>query len=215
VIWHSDRIGRATVSIVDDDLLTADPADVARQLGSESLVTVRQVHGADVAWVDDVTDATQADAIVVDRPGPAPLVRVADCVPLAIVDPDRALAGVVHAGRAGLLAGVVPATIDALRARGAERLVAVVGPRVCGGCYELSAELADDVARVVPEARATTTWGTPSADIGAGVVAQLEAAGVQVRDVGVGECTVEHDRWFSYRRQGAAAGRFGIAVVLS
>ncbi len=216
MIWTSKHIGSATVSILDVDLLAADAAQVSVELGVDRLVAVTQVHGADVVRADDVESGrTEADAIVVDSPGVAAVIRVADCTPLALVDPERPLAAVIHAGRAGLVAGVVPATVRALRDSGAERLTAVLGPRVCGGCYELPAELVDDVASVVPAARATTSWGTPSIDVGAGVIAQLEEDGIEVVDMGVGQCTVENHHWFSYRRQGDAAGRFGMAVVIS
>lgn len=215
MLWRSDRIGRATVSVIDVDVLSTDPSALADALKAERVVMARQVHGATVVRSDQVTERTEADAIVVADRGVAALVRVADCTPIALVDPDRPLAAVVHAGRAGLVAGVVPAAIETMRAAGARRLVAVVGPRVCGRCYELPPDLADSVAAAVPQARSTTSWGTRAADIGAGVVAQLESNGIEVHDVGADQCTVENEHWFSHRRQGAAAGRFGIAVVVA
>jgi copper oxidase (laccase) domain-containing protein len=51
--------------------------------------------------------------------------------------------------------------------------------------------------------------------VGAGVVAQLADLGVQVTDLGVHECTIEHDRWFSYRRQGQDSGRFGAVAMVT
>lgn len=173
---------------------------------------MRQVHGAGVAVADPDAATPEADALVLDRPGVVAIVRVADCTPIVLVDEDRPLAAVVHAGRVGLAAGVVPAAVDALRARGAERLQAWVGPRACGACYEVPREMADEVAAVEPAARATTRRGTPGLDIGAAVVAQLQRAGVVVHDLG--GCTIEDDRFWSHRRQGADAGRFGAAVVL-
>jgi copper oxidase (laccase) domain-containing protein len=101
-----------------------------------------------------------------------------------------------------------------MRARGAGRVDAWLGPRACGNCYELPADMAADVAAAVPAARSTTSWGTPAADIGAGVVAQLEAAGVEVHDIGAEACTIEDERFFSHRRQGHQAGRFGALAVL-
>jgi len=64
----------------------------------------------------------------------------------------------------------------------------------------------DDVAALVPAAYAETSWGTPSVDLGRGVRAQLEDAGVEVVHE-VGRCTLEDLDLFSYRREGAAAGR--------
>ena len=215
VIWRSQQIGRATVTVLDADLLSAAPDDVSAELGASRLVSVRQVHGADVAWTDvDGSDA-EADAIAVKEIGVAAVIRVADCTPIAVVDTEVPLAAVVHAGRAGLVAGVVPAAVENLRAAGAENLVAVIGPRVCGACYELPVDIADAVGAQIPQARATTSWGTPSVDVGAGVMAQLAERGVDVLDWGAGQCTVENEHWFSYRRQGDKAGRFGMAVVLS
>jgi copper oxidase (laccase) domain-containing protein len=62
-----------------------------------------------------------------------------------------------------------------------------------------------DVIAVVPAAEATTAWGTPSLDLGAGIRAQLERAEVSVVDVS--RCTRESPDLYSYRRDGKAAGR--------
>ena len=144
-------------------------------------------------------------------PGVLLVVRAADCVPVLRSDPDRRVVGAAHAGRPGLVAGVVPHAVAALRELGARRLVAWVGPHVCGACYEVPDEMRADVAAVVPEAYAETSWGTPALDIGAGVVAQLRAAGegldAPVEVVTVDRCTREDDDLFSYRRQGVESGR--------
>jgi len=186
-------------------------AAVATALGGRPAL-MRQVHGAAVAVADPDAPTPQADALVLDRPGVVAIVRVADCTPVVLASPDRPLAAVVHAGRVGMAAGVVPAAVEALRERGADRLEAWVGPRACGSCYEVPQDMADEVAAIEPAARATTAQGTPGLDIGAGVVAQLERAGVVVHDLG--GCTLEDEAFWSHRRQGDAAGRFGAAVVL-
>ena len=101
-----------------------------------------------------------------------------------------------------------------MRDAGADRLVAWVGPHVCGGCYEVPEEMRAEVAALVPAAYAETTWGTPALDIGAGVRAQLEAAGVEVvaRSAAAPART---PRLHSYRRDGAAAGRLAGLVWMS
>jgi YfiH family protein len=181
---------------------------------------MRQVHGASVAVVEDrpAAPAPEADALVTAVPGIVLAARAADCVPVVLADPEVGVAGVVHAGRPGLVAGVVPAAVAALRGLGARRLVAWVGPHVCGACYEVPDEMRVAVAAVVPESYAETSWGTPAVDIGAGVRAQLQAAGAQldapIEVVEVGRCTREDDDLFSYRRQGSESGRLaGIVRV--
>jgi YfiH family protein len=135
------------------------------------------------------------------------LVRAADCVPVLLADPDAGVVGAAHAGRKGLVEGIVPATIDRMRSLGASQIVAWVGPHICGRCYEVPAAMQDEVSSTVPEARSTTSWGTPALDIGAGVNAQLAVAGVEVVDAA--RCTREDDDLYSFRRDGAEAGRLG------
>ena len=189
---------------------------VATGFGVDRLVRMTQVHGADVVWTADVADGDipTADALLTDQPGVGALVRVADCTPIVLTAADEPLAGVVHCGREGLVRGVVPAALAELRDRGATLIEAWIGPRACGRCYELPETMADAVAKVVPEARSTTSWGTPAVDIGAGVIAQLLAEGVRVTDLAADKCTIEHDEWFSYRRQGQDSGRFGAVAVV-
>ncbi|MBX6387780.1 MAG: peptidoglycan editing factor PgeF [Frankia sp.] len=203
-----------------------DPAAVAanrRRLAERAGVPVRflrQVHGAtvvtlraDAAEAETEADAEppEADAMVTDRPGLGLAVLVADCVPVLFSGPG--VVGVAHAGRAGLAAGVVGATVAALAGLGAEpgRLRAVVGPSVCGRCYEVPAAMRDEVAALVPGTASVTRAGTPALDLRAGVVGQLRAAGV--RDIAVtGRCTVEDPALFSHRRDGPRTGRFaGVA----
>ena len=84
---------------------------------------------------------------------------------------------------------------------------------MCGRCYEVPEELRAEVGAVVPEALATTSWGTPALDLGAGVAAQLAAE--EVEATVVAGCTREDPGLHSYRRDGAAAGRTAGLVWLS
>jgi polyphenol oxidase len=178
---------------------------------------MHQVHGADVAVVDRTTpvglelrDVDGAVTALADRPL---VVQVADCVPVLIAGP-RAVA-VAHAGRAGVAAGVVAATVKAAADLGDDpaTLRVVVGPAIGGCCYEVPLALRDEVGAATPAAVATTTWGTPALDLPAAVEAQLAAAGV--RDVRrVGGCTRcdPEDRWFSHRRDPTTGRQIGLVV---
>lgn len=187
--------------------------DFAPGSGLESLAQLSQVHGNAVAVVaaegpaHDVNGHLHAvaDGLVTTQPGMSLMVRAADCVPVLLADESGAAVGAAHCGRPGLVAGIVPATVAALRDLGATRLTAWVGPSVCGRCYEVPQELQDAVAAVEPVSRATTAWGTPSLDVAAGVRAQLERDGVVVVDLS--QCTRESPDLFSYRRDGPRSGR--------
>jgi polyphenol oxidase len=203
-----------------------DPASVAAnreraagRCGPEvtGLAWMNQVHGAEVRYADAQLAGQEpdtCDALFTGAPGVALAVQVADCVPVLVADPQARLAGAAHAGRAGLVAGVVPALVAALTDAGGrpDRMHALIGPAICGGCYEVGEQLRAEVSAVVPAAGCVTTAGTAGLDIRAGVAAQLEAAGVGPvsRD---GRCTRESAELYSYRRDGRT-GRFAALVWL-
>ena len=147
------------------------------------------------------------------QPGVVLMVRAADCVPVLLVDAEAGVVGAAHCGRPGLLAGVVPQAVRAMHDLGATAITAWVGPHVCGACYEVPAAMQDEVAAAVPAARATTSWGTPSLDLGAGVHAQLRDARRRRRTTCRGARASPTDL-FSYRRDGSAAGRHAGMVRL-
>jgi polyphenol oxidase len=189
-----------------------DPSALSVRTPPPHLATMHQVHGATVAVVDQPAlsrhGAPVADALVTSLPGVALLVRVADCVPVLLADATAGVVAAVHAGRPGLVAGVVPEAVRAMRARGATSIRAWVGPHVCGSCYEVPESMREEVAATVRQAWAETSWGTPSVDIGAGVRAQLRQHDVHPV-VDVQRCTLEDPDLYSYRRQGNDAGRLG------
>ncbi|MFC9960568.1 peptidoglycan editing factor PgeF [Streptomyces nigra] len=175
--------------------LGLDPGDV---------VWMNQVHGTDVAVVDGPwgdAPVPEVDAIVTTRRGLALAVLTADCVPVLLADPVAGIAAAAHAGRPGMIAGVVPAAVEAMTRLGADpaRIVARTGPTVCGRCYEVPEEMRADVAAVEPAAHAETSWGTPAVDVAAGVHAQLTRLGVRDRERSP-VCTRESPDHFSYRR---------------
>ena len=192
-----------------------DPAAVRtnRELAAKSLgldpdrvVWMNQVHGNDVAEVDGpwTTPLTPpVDGLVTATRGLALAVLTADCVPVLLADPVAGVVAAAHAGRPGMVAGIVPAAVDAMESLGADpaRIVARTGPAVCGRCYEVPEEMRAEVAAVEPAAYAETSWGTPAVDVAAGVHAQLERLGVRDRERSP-VCTIESDDHFSYRRDG-------------
>ncbi|MET3811212.1 polyphenol oxidase family protein [Arthrobacter sp. UYEF3] len=206
-----------------------DPAAVHRRreeleqaagLGYRHFRFMNQIHGNTVAVfagspasavgaAAPTAGAPTADAMVSD--GQPLAVMVADCVPIVLVGesaaggPAAPLLGVVHAGRPGMAAGVVPAAVARMRALGAENIGAWIGPSICGSCYEVPEGMRADVAALVPAAWCTTSQGTPGLDLPAGVRSQLAADGVAIEYSG--GCTREDGELFSYRRD-ARTGRF-------
>ncbi|WP_149551281.1 peptidoglycan editing factor PgeF [Streptomyces marokkonensis] len=178
----------------------------AKSLGVDParVVWMNQVHGADAVVVDEPwgdRPVPEVDAIVTARRGLVLAVLTADCVPVLLADPVAGVVAAAHAGRPGLVAGVVPAAVRAMTGLGADpaRIVARTGPAVCGRCYEVPEAMRAEVAAAEPAAHAGTSWGTPAVDVAAGVHAQLERLGVRDRAQSP-VCTLESSDHFSYRR---------------
>ncbi|OJV59489.1 MAG: multicopper polyphenol oxidase [Cellulomonas sp. 73-145] len=210
--WDGLNLGLA---VGDDPDRVRRNRELLAQWAGVPVAFATQVHGRDVVVVDgppaDRTDSVAvADALVTTRTDVALAVLVADCVPVLLADPETRVVAAVHAGRGGLVAGVVQAALDVMTDLGArlDRVVAAVGPSIAGRSYEVPADLRDAVAQVVPASSATTSWGTPALDLAFGVVAGLAAAGVH-RVHRVDRDTFRDPGLYSHRRATAAGTTTG------
>lgn len=201
------------VAVGDDPAAVLDNRARVERWAGAPVAYGRQVHGRAVAVVEArPAEPPEVDALVSVSPDLAVAVVVADCVPVLLADPVAGVVAAVHAGRRGLVAGVVQATLEAMVGRGAttDRIRAAVGPAIAGASYEVPAELRDEVARALPATWSTTSWGTPSLDLPAGVRAILEQEGVREVSVSTRD-TFTDDDLFSFRRS-PVTGRFGAVV---
>ena len=227
VQWgFTDRVGGVSAGAFDSLNLGGHVGDdsaaveenrtrVARSVGVQRdyLLFMQQCHGNKVVLVDgpwDPAGPPPADGIVTATPGLALAVLVADCTPVLLADPAAGVVGAVHAGRPGMMSRIVETAVRQMHDLGARDISAVVGPSVCGRCYEVPPEMRAAAAEVSPESSARSWIGTPAIDVASGVVAQLVANDVAVQ--WVPGCAREDERLFSYRRDGRT-GRFAGIVV--
>jgi len=214
----TDRHGGVSLPPYDGlnlgDHVGDDPAAVAenRRLVAEwlgaPLVLAHQVHGSRVVVLGSPADVGEADGLVSVDPGVAVGVMVADCVPVLLADDVAGVVGAAHAGRPGLVDGVLQATVAAMVEAGAraERIVAVLGPSIQGVSYEVPAAMRDDVGARVPGTATTTSWGTPALDLPSGVAAVLADQGIAAV-VRSDADTFVRPHLYSFRREGRT-GRF-------
>jgi purine-nucleoside/S-methyl-5'-thioadenosine phosphorylase / adenosine deaminase len=200
-------------------------------VGLGELVFARQVHGAEAVLVDgdDAGRGAQteddavadADVLVTATAGVTLVILVADCVPLALVDPVARVLAVVHAGWRGTAAGVVGAALDVMAERGAEaaRVRAWVGPAVAAESYQVTDVVRDGLAGAVTPAALDDGVARPDGpghwlvDLAAANRQQLRARGVpvgQIYDCGV---TTADERFFS-DRAARPCGRFALLARL-
>jgi YfiH family protein len=195
---------------VSDDLgdVLSNRALLAEELGPIQYMS--QVHGNRVAIIEEVSDEDPtADALVTGIPGISLAVQVADCIPL-LLHSDQSVAA-VHVGRKGLVNGVATAAIDVMREMGSSEITAIIGPSICGSCYEVSQEIHDEVVAVHPDARAETFQGTPALDLPRALRTVLEKLKISIVDES--RCTLEDVNLYSYRRDGVTGRQAGIITL--
>src|SRR5579875_1669793 len=164
-----------------------DPAAVQRNHAAvqaavgRPLAAVRQVHGTTIHPVGrDDGERPEADGQLATEPGRAPIVLVADCLPIVLAAPGAV--AVLHAGWRGLAGGIVPSGLRALRdAVGpGVPVCAAIGPGAGRCCYEVG-----DEVRTAFAPYAAVAQDGRRLDLKAIARAQLEADGVSaVHDLG-------------------------------
>jgi YfiH family protein len=220
VRFHTPR-GRAHVRFTTraDGDLNADvvaPAVLAtrwRAVAARPVVWLDEEHGTEVVVIDrNGPGRRRGDSLVTTETRYALGIWVGDCAPVAFVSGEGVVAA-AHLGWRGLAAGVLHETVSTMRALGATRIDAVVGPCIHAECYEFGlADLHALATSFGATVVATTSWGTPALDLPAAARAALAADGVTVIDIG-SPCTACDDQYWSHRARGDRE-RHGMAVWL-
>ena len=167
---------------------------------------MNQVHGDEVVEVKTLGDDPTADALITTVPGIALAVMVADCIPLLLS--SSGVVGAVHVGRRGLMNSVAIKAVEAMRALGAGQIHAQLGASICGRCYEVPQEMADEVTVKHPAASSLTNNLTPALDLPRALIADLVASGVTYEASPI--CTLENNEYFSYRRHNITGRNAGV-----
>jgi YfiH family protein len=211
----TDRRGGASLGVYESLNLAFhvgdDPQTVA---ANRSLIGpaqfMNQVHGDEIVIVESITDQTPTcDGLITTKSNLALAVMVADCIPLLLISKEAV--GAIHVGRAGLVNQIALKAIATMRSLGAIDIHAILGPSICGACYEVPFEMQQHVVEHHPRAFATTRKGTPALDLPKALIADLLSDGVSYEASTI--CTMENELYFSHRRQNPT-GRFAGVVSL-
>lgn len=191
---------------------------LAMRLGcSPTIGWLQQVHGTTVLALRDEPALTPADASWTTQPGLGCAVLTADCLPVLFASVDGRVVGAAHAGWRGLCAGVLEATVAALRVATAEPLQAWLGPAIGPQSFEVGPEVRAAFIAVQADAAGAFQRGTGDrwwGDLYTLARQRLVHAGVAAQRVyGGGLCTLaDAHRFHSYRRDAAAAGRMASVI---
>lgn len=186
--------GRAGDSV---EAVASNRAALQRALQAD-LSLVKQVHGSEVFDADSIVDSwntpygfdatgfadanvcIEADAQVATACSLALGMFAADCLPVLLADDEAGIVAAAHCGRKGLMAGVLDSTVEAMCKKGAERsrITAVLGPCICGNCYEVGENIAHDFEKRYPQTVTKTRFGGLGIDIAEAARIDLALAGV-------------------------------------
>lgn len=215
-----------------------DPADVtenyrraARFLGAlpEDVVCTDQTHTANIRRVTEADrgkgvtvkkDYRDVDGLVTDRPGIVLAVFSADCVPILFADPKKKVIGAVHSGWRGTAARIGAGMVDIMCNEygcRAEDIRAAIGPSICGDCYEVSEDVAEQFATGFGDAvRPGASEGKYLLDLWRANEAILASAGLTREHIFVTDiCTrCNADKLFSHRACGEKRGNMGALIRL-
>jgi len=206
-------------SVGDDPAaVAANRARLAAELGlaDSALVLMGQTHSDHVRVIDAIPGGlVGCDGLVTAVAGIALVALAADCVPMLLADERAGVVGAVHAGRPGSVAGIAERAVEAMAGAGAgvDSIDVLLGPAICGRCYEVPAAMAADGEHRLPGSACRTAAGTPGLDLRAGLARALVGLGV-ARVVVDPRCTAEDPELFSYRRDGVTGRHAGVALLV-
>lgn len=222
----TDRSGGASAAPYDSfnlaDHVGDDPAHVAANRERLASSIGRSVH--DLVWMEPIHGRTirridaphrepiaGCDGLLTTTPGLVLTALSADCVPILLADPVAGVIAAVHAGRVGVRLDVAGHAVAAMVTAGARAtgIDALLGPAICGRCYEVPAAMQRDVESAAPGSASRTGRGSAGLDLRAGIRGQLFAAGVGQVVVDP-RCTLEEPRLFSHRRDGVTGRQAGL-----
>ena len=194
------------VGDVDVDV-QANRQILTKLLSQKAPVFMSQVHGDFVVEVNSDSYFPTADAMITREAGLPLVVLSADCLPILIA--GQSVVGVVHAGRKGILNGIIAKTVQAMRAAGGSELTAIIGPAICKDCYEVDPQMY--IEAISQDPSLATSDARHSLDLSASAQIQLAECGVLVSAIDI--CTAHGSGYFSYRRDGITGRSAGVIVL--
>ncbi|HET6396886.1 MAG TPA: peptidoglycan editing factor PgeF [Pseudoxanthomonas sp.] len=221
-----DRFNLGARSGDEPAAVAANRAGLVQRFGLPSAPHwLRQVHGTAVLRFDApaasaaaLDDEPEADAAVTAVPGTVLAILTADCLPVVFAAGDGSEVGAAHAGWRGLAAGVLEATVAAMRTP-APRLRAWLGPAAGPQAYEVGEEVRAAFVAGDPQAAsafAATRPGHWRADLYALARRRLQAAGLPAAAIhGGGLCTISDPHRFYSHRRDARTGRMATVAWLA
>ncbi|MBE0447704.1 MAG: peptidoglycan editing factor PgeF [Actinobacteria bacterium] len=192
------------------------------------ITCAEQVHRAEVAIVTDPDTGAGAlsfedsikgvDALISDRRFAPLMLFFADCIPIILVDPQKRVVGVVHAGWRGIRAEIIKNAIEMITRSWLvvpDRIIAFIGPSIGACCYQVSNDL---IRKFSDQFKGNRDWlYGDRVDLRALGRSQLVKSGIQVDNIYLcNDCctSCQSEIFFSYRAEAGKTGRQAALVAI-
>jgi len=222
--WKSLNLGGSVGDNPEHVLANKRRILEALHFGLDSVFDVWQVHGTQVALAESPRlrsqPQQQADIILTDKPGITLMMRFADCVPVLLYDPDRRVAGIVHAGWKGTVKRAVVCALQAMAQYYGclpGSIFAAIGPSIGPDHYEIGQDVVHEVCSAFGQTAndLLSSWnGKTTFNLWKANRLLLEQEGVKNIET-ASLCTACHVKdFYSHRAENGQTGRFGVVVSL-
>lgn len=185
-------------------------SQVLAEFGFSDATWPGPVHGVDIGMVEkSVGLFADVDGLITTRSKSVLCTLGADCVPLIAVEPEKKLALTGHIGWQGAAAEFHRSVINAIKNAGGDikQTQILLGPAICGNCYQVPAARIEQVIKVLPAAQVD---GGLDLRLGLQQIFKPLVNSVEI----VGGCTFESENLFSFRRDGQTGRQAGLVVLL-
>ncbi len=199
----------------DPDNVLHNRALVKETLGCRTLISSKQVHGDQIAIVEDMATDQELegyDALITSQPGIALLIQQADCQAVLLYDPKHKVVANIHCGWKGSVSNIIAKTVQRMGDEfhsDPSQIIAAISPSLGPCCAEFI-----NYKQELPESFHPFEVAENHFDFLAISIMQLKESGVQPKLIETADiCTRCDEDWFSYRRN-RQTGRFCTVIGL-
>lgn len=171
------------------------------------LAIANQVHSTHIEHVSRPGIYDNTDGFVTTTPGLSLGIRVADCAAVLAGDPERGVVAAFHAGWKGAAGGILSRGMEIMAGLGAvpDQIRVYISPCISFKNFEVG----EEVAKKFPDQFVDRkSYEKPHVDLKGYLMWQLIGAGVRPGQIEISNtCTMQDNRFYSYRRERDKAGR--------
>lgn len=199
----SERSEGSMKLIKGSNLNSDSRAQFFTQFSPKKIISADLVHGSKIEVVDEnSTEIIEGvDGLITQDPNVLLSITVADCIPVYFYEADHGIVGVVHSGWRGTVAGVVVEAVKVIISLGGnpDNLAVALGPGINACHFEIQSDVLEKFS-AYPDS-ITHRDGKTFVDLKGIIIEQLSSFGIQPANIeNYPDCTMEGDRYFSYRR---------------